>query len=79
LTALLTVTANGNYAKNESVPAGTLSYESYWVTVGLNYIVSRILKATLSYTNSEYKQISLGQSSRFDRNMVMVGLTAEWN
>jgi len=79
VTALLTVTANGNYAKNESVPAGTLSYESYWVTVGLNYIVSRILNATLSYTNSEYKQNSLGQSSRFDRNMVMVMLTAEWN
>jgi len=79
VTALLTVTANGNYAKNESVPAGTLSYESYWVTVGLNYRVSRILNATLSYTNSEYKSQSSGQLSRFDRNMVMIGLTAEWN
>ena len=79
LTALLTVTANGNYAKNESVSTPELAYESYWVTVGLNYTVSRILKATLSYTNSEYKSHSLGQSTRFDRNMVMVGLTAEWN
>ena len=79
VTALLTVTANGNYAKNESVPAGTLAFESYWVTVGLNYRVSRILNATLSYTNSEYKSQSSGQLSRFDRNMVMIGLTAEWN
>ena len=79
VTALLTVTANANYAKNESVPAGTLAYESYGVTVGLNYRVSRILNAALSYTNSQYKQNSLGQSSRFDRNMVMVMLTAEWN
>ncbi len=79
LTDLLTATANGSYAKNESVPAGMLAYESYGVTVGLNYQVSRILNATLSYTNSEYKQNSLGQSSRFDRNMVMVGLRAEWN
>jgi len=79
VTALLTVTVNGNYAKNDSVPAGTLAYESYWVTVGLNYRVSRILNTALSYTNSEYKQNSLGQSSRFDRNMVMVMLTAEWN
>jgi len=79
VTALLTVTANGNYAKNESVPAGTLAFESYWVTVGLNYRVSRILTATLSYTNSEYKSQSSGQLSRFDRNMVMIGLTAEWN
>jgi len=79
LTALLTATASGNYAKNESVPAGTLDYESYGVTVGLNYIVSRILKATLAYTNSEYKQHFSGQSARFDRNMVMVSLTADWN
>ena len=79
LTALLTVTANGNYAKNESVPAGILAFESYGVTVGLNYKVSRVLNAALSYTNSEYKSHSLGQSARFDRNMVMVMLTAEWN
>ena len=79
LTALLTGTVNGNYAKNESVPAGSLAYESYWVTVGLNYTVSRILNASLSYTNSEYKSHFLGQSARFDRNMVMVMLTAEWN
>ncbi len=79
VTALLTVTANGNYAKNDSVAAGILAYESYGVTVGLNYKVSRILNAALSYTNSEYKSHSLGQSARFDRNMVMVMLTAEWN
>jgi hypothetical protein len=79
LTALLTVTANGNYAKNESVPAGTLDYESYGVTVGLNYKVSRILNAALSYTHSEYKRNFMGESARFDRNIVMVMLTAEWN
>src|SRR2546427_1736608 len=79
LTALLTATANGNYAKNESVPAGTLAFESYWVTVGLNYKVSRMVNDTLSFTNSAYKQNSLGQSTRFDRNMVMVSLMAEWN
>src|SRR5256712_908819 len=79
LTALLTGTVNGNYAKNESVPPGSLAYESYGVTVGLNYTVSRNLNAALSYTNSQFKQQSLGQSARFDRNMVMVMLTAEWN
>jgi len=79
LTALLTVTANGNYAKNESVPAGILAYESYGLTVGLNYQVSRILNAALSYTNSEFKSHSSGLNSRFDRNMVMVMLTAVWN
>src|SRR2546425_10724104 len=79
LTALLTGTVNGNYAKNESVPPGRLAYESYWVTVGLNYTVSRNLNAALSYTNSEYKQHFTGLSTRFDRNMVMVMLTAEWN
>jgi len=79
LTELLTVTANGNYAKNESVPTPLLSYESYWVTVGLNYKVSRILTTALSYTNSEYKQHFSGLNARFDRNMVMVMLTAEWN
>ena len=79
LTALLTVTVNGNYAKNESVPAGILAYESYWATVGLNYTVSRILNTSLSYTNSEFKSHSSGLNARFDRNMVMVMLTAVWN
>jgi hypothetical protein len=78
-TALLAATANANYAKNESVPAGILAFESYGVTVGLNYTVSRILNAALSYTNSEYKQHFSGLSARFDRNMVMLMLTAEWN
>jgi hypothetical protein len=79
LTALLTVTGNANYARNESVPAGLLAYESYGVTVGLNYTVSRILNAALSYTNTQYNRHSLGESARFDRNMVMVMLTAVWN
>ena len=79
LTALLTVTASGNYAKNESVSTPHLAFESYGVTVGLNYKVSRILNTALSYTSSQYKQQFMGQSARFDRNMVMVLLTAEWN
>jgi hypothetical protein len=79
LTPLLTGTVTGNYAKNESVPAGSSAFESYGVTVGLNYIVSRIVSATLSYTNSQYKQDFVGQSTRFDRNMVTVVLTAVWN
>jgi hypothetical protein len=79
LTALLTGTVNGNYAKNESVPAGGSAFESYGVTVGLNYTVSRILNAALSYTNSQYKQDFMGQSTRYDRNTVTVMLTAVWN
>jgi len=76
-TGSLTGTVNGNYAKNESVPPGSLAYESYWVTVGLNYKVSRILNTTLSYTNSQYKQHFSGLSARFDRNMVMLGSVVE--
>src|SRR2546423_15493529 len=79
LTALLTGTVSGNYARNESVPAGSSAYESYGVTAGLNYKVSRIVSATLSYTNSQYKQEITGQSTRFDRTMVTFTLTAEWN
>jgi len=79
LTALLTGTVSGNYARNESVPAGSSAYESYGVTAGLNYKVSRIVSAALSYTNSQYKQEITGQSTRFDRTMVTFTLTAEWN
>src|SRR2546425_2227083 len=79
LTALLTVTVNGNYAKNESVSTPQLAFESYGATVGLNYKVSRILNTTLLYTNSQYKQQFMVQSARFDRNMVILILTAEWN
>jgi hypothetical protein len=79
VTALLTVAAHGSYAKNESVPTPLLAFESYEVTVGLSYKVSRIVNTALSYTNSEYKQHFLGQNARFDRNIVMFMLTGEWN
>src|SRR2546423_10966026 len=69
LTALLTGTVSGNYARNESVPAGSSAYESYGVTAGLNrseehtselqslaYLVCRLL---LEKKKKNYKHHSI--------------------
>jgi len=76
----LSLSLSGSYAVNESVPdSSLLRFESYRVMPSLDYKISQILMATLSYTHSEFTRNFTGRSAEFDRNMVMLSLTAEWN
>lgn len=79
LSESLSVLLNGNYAINQSVPDGSLlKFESYSVTPSVSYKINRIMTASVSYTRSHFLQAFSSQEFRFDRNMVLLSLFAEW-
>jgi hypothetical protein len=79
VTESFSVLLNGNYAINQSIPdSSLLKFESYSVTSSVQYIVNRVMTATLSYTHSMFDQTFSSQESSFDRNLVMLRIFAEW-
>jgi hypothetical protein len=79
LTKSLSVSLSASYALNESIPdTSLLKFESYSATPSINYRIGRDITATLSYTHSEFSQSFLSQEFRFNRNVVLLSLYAEW-
>jgi len=79
ITDTLTLSVNGGYAINESVPDGSvLRFQSYSVTPSISYIISKAFTAALSYTRSQYEQTVASQTFPFDRDLVQLSLIAEW-
>jgi hypothetical protein len=79
ITEPLSVSVNAFYAINESVPDSSLiKFESYSVMSSGSYKITRELTATLSYTHNMFTQTHIGQSTSFDRNIVLLRLVAEW-
>ena len=57
MTESFSVSLNGNYAINQSIPdSSLLKFESYSVTPSVEYKVNRIMTATLFYTHSVFSQ-----------------------
>ncbi|MGH7184332.1 MAG: outer membrane beta-barrel protein, partial [Nitrospiraceae bacterium] len=79
VTKSLALSLNSNYAHNQSVPdSSVLTFESYAVTPSVTYKINRVMTATLSYTHSQYQRTFSSQEFVFNRNMVILGLVAEW-
>ena len=79
VTDSFSLSLNGNYAINQSIPdSSLLKFESYSVTPSVQYKVNRVMTATLSYTHSVFEQTFSSQGFNFDRNLVMLRLLAEW-
>ncbi len=79
ITGPLSLSVNGSYAVNESVPnASLVRFESYTITPSINYLIGKTFTATLSYTHSQFNQTFTFQTFPFDRNLVQFGLVAEW-
>jgi hypothetical protein len=79
ITDPLTLSVSGSYAVNESVPdSSLLRFRSYSVTPSVNYVISKMLTATLSYTHSHFEQTVASQSFPFDRDLVQLSMIAEW-
>jgi hypothetical protein len=79
VTEPLSLSINAYYAINESVPDSSLiKFESYSVMSSGSYKITRELTATLSYTHNMFTQTHIGQSTSFDRNIVLLRLVAEW-
>ena len=80
VTEALSLSLSGSYARNESVPdSHVLQFESYAVTPGVMYQISRVLRANLSYTHNLFDRKLFGRGYSFDRDMVLLRLTAEWD
>lgn len=79
ITDPLSLSVNGSYAVNESLSNNSLlRFQSYSITSSINYVMSKIFTATLSYTHSQYEQSFASQTFPFDRNLVQLSLVAEW-
>jgi hypothetical protein len=79
VTESFSLSLNGNYAINQSIPdSSLLKFESYSVTPSVQYRVNKVMTATLSYTHSVFDQTFSSQESSFDRNLVMLRIFAEW-
>lgn len=69
----------GSYAVNQSVPdSSRLRFESYSLSPGFEYRISRTITAMFSYTHSEFQRTFSGQSFDFNRNMTLLSILAEW-
>ena len=70
---------SASYAINESVPdSSRLRFESYSVTPSVTYKIGQNLMASFIYTHSEIQRAFSGQAFDFNRNVVMLQLSAEW-
>ncbi len=79
ITEPLSLWLTGHYAVNQSVPDRSLvRFESYSVSPSLEYKISQNLTAALSYTHLEFKEDISAQSFDFDREMVLLSVSAEW-
>ena len=79
ITDALSLSVDGSYALNESVPdSSLLRFKSYAISPSINYVMSKTFTAMLSYTHSQFEQTFASQSFPFDRNVVQLGLVAEW-
>jgi hypothetical protein len=79
LSKVLTLSASGNYALNETVPVDVLTIRSYMATLLLRYKITRSLDAMVSY---DYNFFSLESPVfdvfRVDRNFLTLSITGTW-
>lgn len=68
----------GSYAKNESVPAGILEFQSYSYGPRMEYGVTESIKVSVSYTHSKFGQQFASRNFDFSRDQVMLTLHGEW-
>jgi hypothetical protein len=79
VTPSLVLSLSANYGLNHSIPDSSLiNFTSYSVTPSIGYTINRVLTATLSYSRSQFQQEFSSQELRFDRNVILVSLFAEW-
>lgn len=85
LTGRLSATADVNYARSTSAasvtattPGSDLLFESYGTNLILSYSFRRWLAGSFTYSHFRAKQGLSNSTSTFDRDVVMLALTASW-
>ena len=67
-----------NYARNESVPAGLITFNSYGATFHLDYAVSRYTAVSAGYTYNNFETTFVGAGYEFSRSVLSASLKTEW-
>jgi hypothetical protein len=87
LTGRLSAGVGVNYARSSSTsatsatsgsPDSDLLFESYAADLSLNYLILRWLRGSFSYSHYRFNQGFSNSTSTFDRDVVMLALTASW-
>jgi hypothetical protein len=74
-TQRLTMTASANYASNKSTSAPVVRFTSYGTGLGLTYLMTRFISASLQH---EYYNFNYTGIPEFDRNAVTFSISATW-
>jgi len=78
LSQFLTANASAGYAFNETISGPTVSFESYMISIGVSYIISRTLTASASYSHSEFYYGFGEDDFAFNRDVIQFVLRKEW-
>ena len=74
-TQRLTMAASANYAFNETTSAPVFRFTSYGTGIGLTYLMTRFVSASLQH---EYYNYNYAGLTKFDRNTVTFSISATW-
>ncbi|HKN86194.1 MAG TPA: outer membrane beta-barrel protein [Nitrospiraceae bacterium] len=77
-TERLTGSASGNYAKNQSVSGPSLDFTSYSGAANLNYLFTKRVIGTASYTRFVTNSSFSGQGFSFNRDIFVLTVRYEW-
>ena len=73
-----TLSGSVNYAQNESIPSGIIAFNSYGGSVNATYLITRTLTAKFEYTYNQFDTSFGEQSYSFDRNVVSISLSKQF-
>jgi hypothetical protein len=77
-TERLTGSVSGNYAQNESVSGPTLKFTSYSGSLNINYLFTKRVTGTASYTRFVSNNTFAGGNFDFNRDIVALTIRYEW-
>jgi hypothetical protein len=73
-----TLSGGVNYAQNESIPAGIIAFNSYGGSATATYLITRTFTAKFEYTYNQFDTSFGEQSYSFDRNVVSISLSKQF-
>jgi hypothetical protein len=77
-TERLTGSVSGNYAQNESVSGPTLKFTSYSGSLNINYLFTKRVTGTASYTRFVSNNTFAGGNFDFNRDIILLMVRYEW-
>jgi hypothetical protein len=77
-TERLTGSVSGNYAENQSVGGPSLKFTSYSGSLNINYLFTKRVTGTASYTRFVSNSSFAGTNFDFNRDIIALTVRYEW-